>query len=78
MLISNFDKLQHATALLATVVVCVLGFLVTLGIFIYDRRSEVSYNELISRGRKIEGEPGVHTAIFQGRVDKKSRFISHG
>jgi hypothetical protein len=77
-LVSNFDNLRkHAMALLAAVVVCALGFAVTLGLFIYDWRNDAFYDDLISRGRKIEEELGVDTAIFRGRRAKESRFINH-
>jgi hypothetical protein len=77
-LVSNFDTMQkHATALLAAVVVCALGFAVTLGLFIYDWRNDAFYDDLISRGRKIEKELGVDTAIFLGRRKKEKRFINH-
>lgn len=77
-LVSNFDSLQkHATALLAGVVVCALGFAVTLGLFIYDTRNDAFYDDLISRGRKIESELGVHTAIFRGRREQEKLFVNH-
>jgi hypothetical protein len=77
-LVSNFDSLQkHATALLAGVVVCALGFAVTLGLFIYDTRNDAFYDDLISRGRKIEVELGVHTAIFRGRREQEKPFVNH-
>jgi hypothetical protein len=43
-LVSNFDTLQkHVTALLAAMVLCALGFAVTLGLFIYDCRNDAFY-----------------------------------
>src|SRR5262245_50234699 len=33
---------------------CFFGFLVTLGLFLYDKRNSELHDDLISRGRKIE------------------------
>ena len=52
---------------LAGTIVCIIGFFIVYGIRIYDKRNDELYNDLISRGRKIEEELGVDTAIFKGR-----------
>lgn len=53
------------------VAIAAFGFLVTVGLLIYDLRNSQFYNDLISRGRKIEEELGVDTAIFAGRLKPK-------
>ncbi|MEL6250933.1 MAG: hypothetical protein AAFR87_02880 [Bacteroidota bacterium] len=52
---------------LAGTVVSIIGFFIIYGIRIYDKRNDELYNDLISRGRKIEEELGIDTAIFKGR-----------
>lgn len=61
----------------------ILGLRVTHGIRIYDQRNDQLYDDLISRGRKIEEEWGIHTGIFKGRIksnkkDVFSKAINHG
>ncbi|QHQ35549.1 hypothetical protein [Algicella marina] len=55
-----------------------LGFGVTRGLQIYDRRNSELYNALISRGRRIEAEMGVVTGVYLGRPSAETRAISHG
>jgi hypothetical protein len=43
------------------------GFLVVLGLKIYDSRNDELYNELISRARRAEFELGIDTGVFRGR-----------
>jgi hypothetical protein len=43
------------------------GFLVVLGLRIYDRRNDDLYNDLISRARRAEYELGIDTGVFRGR-----------
>jgi hypothetical protein len=50
--------------------VAVFGYAVTLGLFIYEKRNTELYDDLVSRGRRIEAELGYHTGHFLGR--KKS------
>lgn len=62
------------------------GLLVTLGLWIYDRRNDALYDDLISRGRRVEFELGVETGIFLGRRKAAAvqvgghtfRPVSHG
>ena len=61
----------------------VLGFRVTHGIRVYDKRNDDLYNDLISRGRRIENKWNIHTGIFKGRKTgyKKDVFrktVNHG
>ncbi len=51
------------------------GLAVTIGIVIYEHRNDGLYNDLISRGRRIESEWGVDTGLFLGR--RRARFITH-
>lgn len=68
-----------------------MGFLITMlalrityGVYIYHLRNDELYNDLVSRGRKIEEELGVHTAIFLGRPEPQHKdkvlhkLIQHG
>jgi hypothetical protein len=52
------------------------GLAVTIGIIIYEHRNDGLYNDLISRGRRIETELGVDTGLFLGR--RRARFLTHG
>lgn len=52
------------------------GFLVTLGLRIYDRRNDAFYTDLISRASRAEFELGVDTGVFLGR--KKPRPLWTG
>jgi hypothetical protein len=58
------------------VAAAVFGFLVTLGLRIYDRRNDDLYDDLISRARRAEFELGIDTGVFRGR--KKSRPLWNG
>lgn len=54
-----------------------VGLVVTLGLLIYETRNSELYNDLISRGRRIEAELGVNTGVFRGRPRPKREFINH-
>lgn len=58
--------------------IALLGLVVSIGIQIYDQRNNALYNDLISRGRKIEEELGVQTGMFRGRCKPNSEVINHG
>jgi hypothetical protein len=64
--------------------VSILAIRIIFGIRIYDKRNDELYNDLVSRGRKIEDELGIGTAIFKGRLkpNKKDKIfqgeINHG
>ena len=68
------QKQTHPRLLLAF---ALLGLVATTGIWIFERRNSQLHDDLISRGRKIEDELGVHTAVFRGRRNPTSRFESH-
>jgi hypothetical protein len=57
--------------------IAAVGFVVTLGLLIYELRNSELYDDLISRGRRIEAELGIHTGMFRGRPNAKHRFINH-
>lgn len=59
-------------------VATLLGLLVSIGLAIYDRRNSQLYNDLISRGRRIEAELGLGSGVFMARPRQWNRFISHG
>jgi len=54
-----------------------VGLLVTIGLLIYEMRNSELYNDLISRGRRIEAELGVKTGIFRGRPTPSRSLINH-
>ena len=47
------------------------GLLVTLGFYVYDKRNNTLYDDLVSRARRAEYDLGVHTGAFLGRVKPK-------
>lgn len=53
------------------------GFLVTIALYIYDRRNTELYDDLISRARRIEMELGMDTGQFLGRKEPKYKLIKH-
>src|SRR5262245_56523494 len=53
----------------------ILGLAATLGLLVYELRNSQLHDDLISRGRKIEDELGVHAAVFRGR--KKPKGLIH-
>ena len=65
------------------IIISLLGFLITYGVRIYDKRNDELYDDLISRARKIEDELGIHTGLFKGRleankIDVFRKKINHG
>jgi hypothetical protein len=68
------EKQTHPRLLLAF---ALLGLVAITGLLIYELRNSQLHDDLISRGRKIEDELGVHTAVFRGRRNPTSRFVSH-
>jgi hypothetical protein len=61
--------------ILLGLLVTMLGMRITYGIRIYDSRNDEIYNDIVSRGRKIEEEFGVHTALFKGRLKANKRDV---
>lgn len=74
---------DSVTSIIIGIIVALLGLRITYGIWIYDNRNDELYNDLVSRGKKIEEELGVITGLFKGRLkaNKKDMFrrvINHG
>jgi hypothetical protein len=73
------DNIQN---ILVGLLLSMLGFRITFGIRIYDKRNDSLYDDLVSRGRKIEKELGVYTGIFLGRKGKHTARnygeVNHG
>jgi len=57
--------------------IALFGLLITLALFVYEKRNSELYDDLISRGRKIEEELGVDTGIFLGRRESSHKLIKH-
>ncbi len=53
------------------------GFVITLGLYIYDRRNSQLYDDLISRGKHLENAMGFSGGVFRGRLVSTSP-INHG
>lgn len=53
-----------------------LGLAATAGLFLYDLHNARVYNDLISRGRKIEAALGVDTGQFLGSTPR-GRLVQH-
>lgn len=68
---------EHLSSWYAKIIPSV-GLLVTIGLLIYDTRNSELYDDLISRGRRIEAELGIQTGIFRGRRTPKRALINHG
>ena len=68
----SIDRLPSSLKLIFSV----LGFVVVIGLLVYDIRNSQLHDDLISRARKIESELGVDTGIFLGRKSPKG-FIMH-
>jgi hypothetical protein len=76
-IVSSAGPLQGAGRWTRVGAACV-GFLVVLALFVYDRRNNALYNDLISRARRAEYELGVDTGVFRGRKEPRNPWISHG
>ncbi len=63
---------------LAAVVLSAIGACLTFFLYRYDQRNNELYNDLISRGRKIEEQLGVDTGVFRGRRKPMPGGPSHG
>lgn len=65
-------------AIIAGILLALLGLCVTHGLHIYEQRNDGLYNNLISRARRIEAELGVATGVMLGRPSQPHRRVSHG
>ncbi len=57
------------------ILVCLMGVFFTYGVRIYDLRNTELYNQLVSRGKKIEEELKISNGQFMGRVKSTSHFL---
>ncbi len=74
-LIGKITPINYQLTLIG-LVTAILGLRVTYGIRVYDQRNDDLYDDLTSRGRKIEEEWKIHTGIFRGRKNGlKTDFI---
>ena len=55
-----------------------LGMALVAGLWIYDTRNSELHDDLVSRGRRIEEDLGIHTGAFRGRLLPKQGWITHG
>ncbi|MDY8135633.1 hypothetical protein [Aquimarina sp. 2201CG5-10] len=75
------DNIQN---IIIGLIIGILGIRITYAIRIYDKRNDRLYNDLISRGRKLEDILNIHTGIFKGRKKPykdnwlSNKPISHG
>jgi hypothetical protein len=54
-----------------------VGLIATIGLWVYDRRNSQLYDDLISRGRRIEAELGLDTGQFLGRKEPSRAWLNH-
>ena len=72
----TFASGEGSRLALWSLAVFALGLCVSFGLFIYDKRNSELYDDLISRGRKIEAELAILNGVFRGRLDPKG-WIRH-
>ncbi|MFW9997750.1 MAG: hypothetical protein ACFFD4_37265 [Candidatus Odinarchaeota archaeon] len=82
-LATGFD-INNPFLFLGYAIIAFLAHRIIIGIRIYDLRNDELYDDLISRGRRIEKEMGIDTGLFRGRkkTDKDKMYmkieIKHG
>ena len=59
------------------IAISIFGLLITIALAIYDQRNSQLYDDLISRGRRIEEELGIDTGQFRGRPTPTDFLINH-
>lgn len=57
--------------------ISLFGLFVTFALFVYELRNSELYDDLVSRGRRIEHELGIDTGQFLGRRDPRNWLIKH-
>ena len=57
--------------------ISIVGLMITIALLVYERRNSELYDDLISRGRKIEEEVGVDTGQFLGRRRARLPVLKH-
>ncbi|HVF99980.1 MAG TPA: hypothetical protein VND68_09090 [Chloroflexia bacterium] len=65
---------QSIDPLVKLLIAC-LGLAVTSALYVYEIRNSDLYNDLTSRGSKIEEELGVDKGIFRGRPSPERRLL---
>lgn len=70
-------KAGEGLSSLTRTIIVVFGLLIFAGLYIYERRNSELYDDLISRGRRIEQELGVDTGHFRGRRQPANFLIKH-
>jgi hypothetical protein len=63
---------------LPRLVLTLLGLALVAGLWIYDTRNSELHDDLVSRGRRIEEDLGIHTGAFRGRLLPRQGWITHG
>jgi hypothetical protein len=53
------------------------GLVITVALFIYERRNSELYDDLISRGRHLEKDLGAESGVFLGRLQGRTP-VNHG
>lgn len=71
------DNPAAALSQIAKTAIALFGLLVTFALFVYELRNSQLYDDLISRGRKIEDELGIDTGQFRGRPKPSNKLIKH-
>ena len=57
--------------------IALLGLLISVALYWYDRRNDALYDDLLSRARRAELELDVHTGVMLGRLVGRGE-IRHG
>lgn len=71
------DTLRNGAGAALGLLLSLVALGVVEALWIYDKRNDELYDDLISRGRKIEEELRVDTGVFRGRRKPRSEEISH-
>jgi hypothetical protein len=76
LLINLLDNSEpKSLSFISRAAICLIGLLVTIGLYIYDYRNTELYDDLVSRSRRIETELGMETGQFLGRKKPKKFLI---
>jgi hypothetical protein len=76
-LFSLLSNKADGPSTLARLGIALFGLLITIALFVYDKRNSELYDDIISRGRKIEEELGIDTGLFLGRRESAHKLIKH-
>lgn len=71
------DEPTKGLAPITRMAIGLFGFLVTFALFVYELRNSELYDDLVSRGRRIEQELGIDTGQYLGRRDPRNWLIKH-